>query len=570
LHAFIPHRHVDHMHADAVIALAAAANGRELTREVFGDELAWVDWQRPGFDLGLKVGRIAREATHLKGLVLGGHGLITWGETSRDCYVTTLAVIRRAGEWLNRRSRAAPLGSATGAPLDQLERRRMLDALAPHLRGMLSPLGLKVMHYSDSPDVLEFVSSANCATLAARGTTCPDHFLRTRVHPMFVPFAPGRESVGDLLQRLPALVAQYRTDYAAYYERCKHHDSPAMRDPHPVVVLVPGLGLLAFQKDKGTARVAAEFYESTMRIVRWAEGVDRYVPISEQEAFNIEYWSLEEAKLRRAPAPRSLSGRIALVTGGAGGIGSAVAARLLAEGAAVTLLDLDVAALNEARGALVAIRGADLVRAVECDVTNEDAVTAAVAQAVREYGGLDILVANAGIAAASPIEETSLSLWQRTLDVLTTGYFLVSREAFRVMKHQQLGGSIVFVGSKNALVASAGASAYGTAKAAAIHLARSLAAEGAQLGVRANVVNPDAVIRGSRIWSGAWRAERAAANKIAPSDVEEFYRQRSLLKRSVFPEDVAEAVYFFASDRSAKSTGNILNVDGGMLAAFPR
>ena len=342
-----------------------------------------------------------------------------------------------------------------------------------------------------------------------------------------------------------------------------------MRDPHPVIVLVPGLGLLAFQKDKATARVAAEFFESTIRIVRWAEAVDRYVPISEQEAFNIEYWSLEEAKLQRLPRPRSLEGRIAVVTGGAGGIGSATAARLLAEGAAVALLDIDAASLDQASAALIADHGADRVRAIACDVTDEAAVVAAVAGAVREYGGLDILVANAGIASASPIDETALSTWQRNLDVLATGYFLVSREAFRVMK-QQLGGSIVFVGSKNALVASAGASAYGAAKAAAVHLARSLAAEGAAHGIRANVVNPDAVIRGSRIWSGSWRAERAASNRIEPGEVEEFYRQRSLLKRSVYAEDVAEAVYFFASDRSAKSTGNILNVDGGMAAAFPR
>ncbi|MGH9385468.1 MAG: bifunctional rhamnulose-1-phosphate aldolase/short-chain dehydrogenase [Vicinamibacterales bacterium] len=570
LHALVPHRHVDHLHADAVIALAASANGQQLTREVFGDELAWVDWQRPGFDLGVKVGGIARERPDLKGLVLGGHGLMTWGSSARECYSTTLAVIRRATEWLNTHSRARALGVPVVAGLEQADRHRLLDALAPALRGRLSPLGFKVMHYADSPDVLEFVSAAGCASLAARGTTCPDHFLRTRVRPMFVPFAPERETVIELLERLPTVVAQYRADYTAYYERCKREGSPAMRDPHPVIVLVPGLGLLAFQKDKGTARIAAEFYESTMRIVRWAEGVDRYAPINEQDAFDIEYWSLEEAKLRRAPAGRSLDGRVALITGGAGGIGSAVAARLLTEGAAVVLIDLDAGPLDETRAALVALHGSDRIRTVECDVTNEAAVMRAISHTVREYGGLDILVANAGIASAAPIDETPLPMWQHTLDVLTTGYFLVAREAFRVMKQQQLGGSMVFVGSKNALVASAGASAYGAAKAAAIHLARSLAAEGAAFGIRANVVNPDAVIRGSRIWSGAWRAERAAANQIDPDEVEEFYRQRSLLKRSVFPEDVAEAVYFFASDRSAKSTGNILNVDGGMLAAFPR
>ena len=570
LHAFITHRHIDHMHADALIAFAAAANGERLTRDAFGDELAWVDWQRPGFDLGLTVGRIAREQPQLKGLVLGGHGLITWADTSRECYQTTLAVIRRAAAWLDARGRTEPLGPALAAPLAQPERHRLLGAIAPALRALLSPLGPKVLHYNDSADVLEFVASAGCEAMAARGTTCPDHFLRTRVRPMYVPFAPGRESQAQLMARLPSLVADYCSDYTAYYERCRHDDSPAMRDPHPVIVLVPGLGLLAFQHDKSTARVAAEFYESTMRIVRWAEAVDRYVPISEQEAFNIEYWSLEEAKLRRQPPPRSLAGRVAVVTGGAGGIGSAIAARLLDEGAAVVLLDIDAVALDEARGLLSARHGTDRVRTSVCDVTQEAAVVAAVASAVGDYGGIDILVANAGIASASPIDETTLATWQRNIDVLATGYFLVSREAFRVMKQQRLGGSIVFVGSKNALVASAGAAAYGAAKAAAVHLARSLAAEGAADGIRANVVNPDAVIRGSRIWNGSWRAERAASNRIEPGEVEEFYRQRSLLKRSVYAEDVAEAVYFFASDRSAKSTGNILNVDGGMIAAFPR
>ena len=570
LHAFIPHRHIDHMHAEAVIAFAASANGERLTREALGDDVAWVPWQRPGFELGLIVGRIARERPQLKGLVLGGHGLISWGATSRECYHVTLDIIRRAACWLDAHGRSAPLGAARAASIDRSERERLLITIAPTLRALLSPLGPKVMHHVDSPEVLEFVASEHGESLAARGTTCPDHFLRTRVRPLFVPFAPGRETAADLTARLPALVAQYCSEYAGYYERCRHADSPAMRDPHPVLVLVPGLGLFAFQKDKATARVAAEFFESTIRIVRWAEGVDRYVPIGEQEAFNIEYWSLEEAKLRRLPRPKSLDGRIALVTGGAGAIGSATAARLLGQGAAVVLLDIDAAALDTARAALAGAHGADRVRAFACDVTQEAAVIAAVGYAVREYGGFDIMVANAGIASASPVDETSLSTWQRNLDVLATGYFLISREAFRVMKQQQLGGSIVFVGSKNALVASAGASAYGAAKAAAVHLARSLAMEGAAHGIRANVVNPDAVIRGSRIWSGSWRAERAASNRIEPGEVEEFYRQRSLLKRSVYAEDVAEAVYFFASERSAKSTGNILNVDGGMAAAFPR
>jgi rhamnulose-1-phosphate aldolase/alcohol dehydrogenase len=385
-----------------------------------------------------------------------------------------------------------------------------------------------------------------------------------------VPFDPQRETAQDLLARLPALVAHYREEYTAYYERCRRPDSPAMRDPNPVLVLVPGLGLLSFQKDKQTARVAAEYYVNTINVMRWAEGVSEYVPMPTQDAFDIEYWTLEDAKLQRLPPPRSLEGRIALVTGGAGGIGGAVARRLLREGASVVITDVDAEALATATRELQQAHGPDAVRGLHCDVTREDSVRASFQETLRDYGGLDILVSNAGLASAAPLDETGLDTWQRNLDVLATGYFLVSREAFRVMKRQGRGGSIVFVGSKNALVASPGASAYCAAKAAALHLARCLAVEGAEHGIRANVVNPDAVIRGSRIWSGSWRQERAKSNQIAEEEVEEFYRRRSLLKRSVLPEDVAEAVLFFASDASSKSTGNVLNVDAGQAAAFTR
>ena len=569
-HCFIPHRHIDHMHADAIIAIAAARNGESLTREIFGGEIGWVPWQRPGFDLGLKVGALANAHPQLAGLVLGSHGLVTWGDTSRECYRTTLRVIRQAAAWLTRRSRPEPFGPAVAGPLDEAQRAQLLTAVAPELRGLLGPLAGKLMHHVDSDAVLEFANSQRCEELVRKGTTCPDHFLRTRVRPLFVPFVPGVESPSDLLARLPALVERYREEYQAYYDSCQHPGSPAMRDPYPVLVLVPGLGLLAFQKDKQTARVAAEYYVNTINVMRWAEGVDEYAPISAQDAFDIEYWLLEEAKLRRLPKPKSLEGRVALITGGAGGIGGAVARRLLEEGACAVLLDVDAEALEAATADLVRVHGKDRVRGVRCDVTDEASVRGSLEQAIREYGGLDVLVSNAGIASAAPFDETSLATWQKNIDILATGYFLVSREAFRVMKRQGRGGAIVFVGSKNALVASPGASAYCSAKAAALHLARCLAAEGAEHAIRVNVVNPDAVIRGSRIWSGAWRAERASSNRIDEQEVEDFYRNRSLLKRSVFPEDVADAVFFFVSDASAKSTGNILNVDAGNLAAFPR
>jgi len=569
VHCFVAHRHVDHMHADAIIALAAARDGERLTREIFGEAVGWVPWQRPGFDLGLKIGA-ASERPGAVGLVLGSHGLVTWAGTSRECYRTTLRIIQQAADWLTAHGRAEPFGPRVAPPLPEARRHALVAELAPALRGRLSALAPKVMHYVDSPAVLDFVGSARASELAAKGTTCPDHFLRTKIRPLFVPFAPGRETVADLVPRLDELVARYRDEYAAYYERGKRPDSPAMRDPHPVLVLVPGVGLLAFQKDKATARVAAEYMVNTINVMRWAEGVDAYQPISEQEAFDIEYWPLEEAKLQRLPKPKELEGRVALVTGGAGGIGGAVARRLLADGAHVVLTDIDPAALAGAVEELQRAHGADRVRGIQGDVTSEAAVRAWLAHAAREYGGLDILVSNAGIASAAPVDETSLATWQRNIDILATGYFLVAREGYSLMKRQGRGGSIVFVGSKNALVASAGAAAYCTAKAAELHLARCLALEGAEHGIRVNVVNPDAVIRGSRIWSGSWRAERAASNRIDEDQVEEFYRQRSLLKRNVLPEDVAEAVAFFASDRSSKSTGNIVNVDAGNVTAFPR
>jgi rhamnulose-1-phosphate aldolase/alcohol dehydrogenase len=569
-HCFVPRKHVDHMHADAVIAIAASRDAERLTREVWGGELGFVPWQRPGFDLGQRVAKLAIDQPALEGVVLGGHGLFTWSDDARECYKTTLRMINRASDYLDEHSRPQPFGPERVAPVSDERRAELLAELAPELRGLVSRDLPKVLHVIDTPDVLEFVGSERAAELAARGTTCPDHFLRTKVWPLFVPFDPAREAPADLLPRLEPLVEGYRRRYVEYYERCKHADSPAMRDPYPVILLVPGVGLLSFQKDKATARVAAEYYVNAINVMRGAEGVSVYAPIPEQEAFDIEYWALEEAKLRRLPRPKSLEGRVALVTGGAGGIGGATARRLLSEGACVVVTDIDAAALDQAGEALAREHGKDRVRGVVADVTSEASVKAALCFAVREYGGVDVLVSNAGIASSAPLEETSLDTWNRNMGILATGYFLVSREAFALMRRQGLGGSIVFVGSKNALVASSGASAYCSAKAAALHLARCLALEGADLGIRANVVNPDAVIRGSRIWGGAWRRERAQSNRIDESEIEDFYRNRSMLKRSVLPEDVAEAVYFFASELSAKSTGNILNVDAGHLAAFTR
>lgn len=578
LHAFIPRAHVDHMHPDAVIAIAASHDGERLTHEIFEDTLVWVPWQRPGFDLGLKLEAITRAHPNVRGLVLQNHGLFTWGESSRESYENTVVVIARVNDWLAARGKSKPAFAGTALqPLEREARLRVVERLAPALRGRISGAtagvtgGLRKQgHFDDRPEVLEFVCSHQLAPLAALGTSCPDHFLRTKIHPLVLDFDPARNNVDEVVADLDASLDRYRNDYRAYYERCRHPNSPPMRDPNAIIYLIPGVGMLSFQRDKPTARIASEFYINAINVMREAQRIDRYVALPEQEAFDIEYWLLEEAKLQRMPEPKSLAGRIAFITGAAGGIGRATAERLLQEGACVVLADIDGAALEATEVALKQRFGRDMVVSTVTDVTNEASVQAAMAAALSNFGGLDLVVSNAGIASSAPIEQTSLELWERTMDILATGYFLVSRAAFGLLREQGIGGSIVFVASKNGLVPSAGASAYCTAKAAEIHLARCLALEGAEHSIRVNVVNPDAVIRGSKIWSGKWREERAASNKIATTDIEDFYRNRSLLKLSVLPEDIAEGIYFFASDLSAKSTGNILNVDAGNAGAFAR
>ncbi|MGY3549181.1 MULTISPECIES: bifunctional rhamnulose-1-phosphate aldolase/short-chain dehydrogenase [unclassified Bradyrhizobium] len=570
LHAFVPHRHVDHVHADAVIAIAASEDAERLTREVFGGKLGFLPWQRPGFDLGLKLGAMAARHPDYVGVVLGGHGLFTWAETSKSCYEMTLRVIQQAADWLAAHERKPAFGGAKVEAASPEKRRAVAARLMPLIRGKISADERKIGHFTDAPEVLEFVNSSALAKLAPLGTSCPDHFLRTKIRPLLLPYDPARDNLDQVIAGLDDVLAAYRRDYAAYYERCKHPDSPAMRDPNAVVYLVPGIGMFTFAKDKATARVAAEFYVNAINVMRGASGVSAYVGLAEQEAFNIEYWLLEEAKLQRMPKPKSLAGRIAYVTGGAGGIGGATAQRLLGEGACLVIADIDEQALSERVAAITKRHGRDAAIGVKLDVTDEAAVIASFEETARAFGGVDIVVSNAGIASASPVEDTSLGLWQKNMDILATGYFLVSREAFRLMQRQDIGGAIIFVASKNGLAASAGASAYCAAKASEIHLARCLALEGAVHGIRVNTVNPDAVLRGSKIWEGEWRQQRAASNKVAEDQLEEVYRQRSMLKLSVFPEDIAEGIYFFASDLSAKSTGNILNVDAGNAQAFTR
>ncbi|MEM9047992.1 MAG: bifunctional rhamnulose-1-phosphate aldolase/short-chain dehydrogenase [Pseudomonadota bacterium] len=566
LHAFVPYTHVDHVHPDAVIALAASKDSARLTQEVFEGRLGYLPWQRPGFDLGLKIGRLAEDNPGLDGVVLGGHGLFTWHSEAKACYRLTMAIIRQASEWLQKNRTRPAFGVVRRPALVKPARDALAARLMPSIRGRIGGDSAKVGHFSDAPEVLDFVGSDALDRLAPLGTSCPDHFLRTKIRPLVLPDLDPEAAVPDI----DTLLASYRADYAAYYARCKRERSPAMRDPNAVVYLAPGVGMMTFAANKTTARIAAEFYTNAINVMRGAEGVGTYVGLDEQEAFDIEYWLLEEAKLQRLPKPKSLAGRVALVTGAAGGIGQAICRRLLADGACVLATDINAEALGESVAAFRAQFGADNTVGFVADVTDETAVAAAFAKAAQDFGGLDIVVSNAGIASAAAIEETSLALWNRNQAILGTGYFLVTREAFRLLKAQGTGGAIVFIASKNGLAASAGASAYGTAKAAEIHLARCAALEGAPHGIRVNTVNPDAVLRGSRIWQGDWRAQRAASYGVETDALEEVYRNRALLKLSVYPEDVAEAVRFLAGPDSAKSTGNIVNVDAGNALAFPR
>lgn len=577
LHGLIDRAHVDHMHPDALIAIAASADSKKLTEEIFGGEIGWLPWIRPGYELGLKLRELTLRNPKLKGAVLEAHGLFTWADTSKACYENTLDIINRASAWLTEKSRGKrPFGAVTTAALTIDRRREIAASIMPTIRGEISRAAgglapqLKVGHFDDSETVLDFVGGEKLDALAALGTSCPDHFLRTKIWPLVLPFDPAKDSVADLAARVKPAIEEYRKRYAGYYDRCKRPGSPKIRDANPVVYLVPGVGMITFAADKATARIAGEFYINAINVMRGAASVSTYRGLPEQEAFDIEYWDLEEAKLQRMPKPKALAGRVALITGGAGGIGLATARRLMDEGACVVLCDIDREALTTAETDLRKKYGADVVASSLMDVTREDAVATSFLDSAWKFGGVDICISNAGIASASPVEDTTLAVWQKNMDILSTGYFLIARQAFRLLKSQGIGGSIVFIGSKNALAASPGAAAYCTAKAAELHLARCLALEGAPLGIRVNVVNPDAVLRGSRIWQGEWATQRAAQNKTSVDNLESVYRERSLLKRSVYPEDVAEAVAFFASERSAKSTGNIVNVDAGNAGAFTR
>ncbi len=568
LHAFVPADHVHHTHPDAINVLACARDGAELIAECFGERAAWVEYIRPGFALARQVGKAVRADPGLRLVVLAKHGLITWGDSAQEAYERTIWACNRAAELANRRTHGLPRfggPSALARGLDADGRATVLRELLPALRGAISGERSKILIADLSPAVLELVDSIEAPEVTSVGAACPDHLVHTKRMPLWVPYDPATDSLQTLSERVVAGAAAYREEYAAYVERHREPDTvPA--DPDPRVVLIENVGLVAAGTSVRTAGLSRDLYRRAIEVMAGASAITDFVSLDETESFAIEYWPLELYKLSLAPAPGELQGKVALVTGAAGGIGRAIVEVLSGAGACIVAFDID------GGGAVDAVRSLeDRGVAVAGDVTCEEDVRDAFGAAVDAFGGVDIVVSNAGIASSSPIEETTLAEWNRNQSILGTGYFLVAREAFRVLRAQGAGGSVVFVASKNALVAGQNAAAYSSAKAAELHLARCLAEEGGSRGIRVNTVNPDAVLHGSRIWDSSWREERAAAYGIAPEELEEHYRNRTVLGVHILPEDIAQAVLHFSSPvRSGKSTGNLLNVDGGVTAAYPR
>jgi rhamnulose-1-phosphate aldolase/alcohol dehydrogenase len=568
MHGLVDAPHLDHLHPDSGIALAGAADGEALVKQCFGDRVAWVPWRRPGFQLGLDIAAIQREHPEAIGVVLGGHGITAWGESSQACEANSLEIIHTAQRFLDERGRPEPFGPVLPdlVPLPEAGRRARAAALFPVLRGLASSDAPQVGHWTDAPVVLDFLSRSRHQALAALGTSCPDHFLRTKVRPMVLDLPPTAP-LEEVVERLEELHAAYRDDYQAYYRRHATPDSPPMRGADPAIVLVPGVGMFSFGRDKQTARVAGEFYVNAINVMAGAEAVSTYTPIPEAEKFRIEYWALEEAKLRRMPAPRPLATRVALVTGAGSGIGRAIAGRLAAEGACVVVADLDADAAAEVAGEL---GSADVAVAVTADVTDEAAVVEAFAAASLAFGGVDLVVNNAGLSISKPLLETTARDWDLQHDVMARGSFLVSREAVRVMTAQALGGDIVYVVSKNAVFAGPNNLAYGATKADQAHQVRLLAAELGAHGIRVNGVNPDGVVRGSGIFAKGWGAQRAAVYGVPEERLGEYYAQRTLLKREVLPTHVADAVFALVAGDLSLTTGLHVPVDAGVAAGFLR
>ena len=570
LHAFLPFDHIDHLHPDAIIAIAAAKDGEKIMKSLWGDKMAWIPWQRPGFDLALKLEKAYEENPGIEGIILGGHGLFTWGDTAKECYENSLDKINTAIEYLEKNygARRPVFGGQVVTSPDEEIIQSQAAALAPTLRGLCSSENRMVGHFTASEAVLEFINSKDLDKLAPLGTSCPDHFLRTKIKPLVLDLDPT-ENISDLSaikERLIPLFEQYRKDYADYYKSCKRPNSPAMRDPNPVIILWPGIGLFSFAKNKQTARVASEFYINAINVMKGAEAVSTYTSLPLQEAFDIEYWLLEEAKLQRMPKEQPLSRKVALITGSGGGIGRGIAEKFISEGACVVFTDLDENRVKEASASF----STDQAIGIQLDVTDESHIEASIKAASLAFGGVDIIVNCAGLAISKPLGETSQSDWDLLQDVIVKGQFMVSKAGVRVMREQALGGDIVNIASKNALVSGPNNTGYGTAKAAQTHMSRLLAAELGPDKIRVNVVNPDAVIEGSKIWEGKWAEGRAKAYGITVEELPAHYAKRTLLNEIISTEDIANAAFAYVSGLLSKSTGNILNVDGGLAPAFVR
>ena len=574
LHGFLPFKHIDHLHPDAAIAIAAAKDGKKITLELFNGTIGWVEWQRPGFDLGLKLKKCLDENPGIRGIMLGSHGLFTWGDTAYESYINTLEVIERCAAYLedNYGKKAPVFGGQKIKSLEPDQRLKKATELAPVLRGFCSSKTKMIGHFTDDARVLDFINSNDLDRLAPMGTSCPDHFLRTKISPLVLELKPADDlsDVKSLKEKLAPAFEAYRKLYADYYNSCKHANSPAIRDANPVVILYPGVGMFTFAKDKQTARVAAEFYINAINVMRGAEAISSYTSLPRQEAFNIEYWLLEEAKLQRMPKPKLLSGRIALVTGSAGGIGKAIAQKFAEEGACVIVNDNDAQRLESAKAEFQKLYGKDVYTTAQLDVTKQEEINNAYTAAILAFGGVDIIVNCAGLSISKPIDEHTDKDWDILYDVLVKGQFFVTQAAVAIMQKQGIGGDVLNIVSKNALVSGPNNAGYGSAKAAQLHLSRLNAAELGKDKIRVNVVNPDAVISDSKIWAGAWAEGRAKAYGVKVEELPAYYAKRTLLNEVILPEDIANACFAFVGGLLGKSTGNVLNVDGGVAMAFVR
>ena len=569
LHGLLPFKHIDHLHPDALIAIAAAEDSEKITKEIWGDNMGWVPWQRPGFDLGLQLETCLNENPGIRGIVLGSHGVFTWGDTSYESYINSLEVIEEASQYIEDKiaERGAVFGGQKMNSLEKTKRVSQASILAPILRGLCSSEQNMIGHFTDDTKVLEFINSNDLNRLAPMGTSCPDHFLRTKIKPLILALNPEDDlmDTSAVLEKITPSFEQYRKDYQEYYDSCKRSDSPAVRDANPVVILYPGVGMFTFAKNKQTARVASEFYINAVNVMRGADSISKYTSLPRQEAFDIEYWLLEEAKLQRQPKEKPLSRKVALITGSGGGIGRAIADKLISEGATVVFTDISVDYLKEA----TAQYSPDQAIACQCDVTCAESIEAAVQKASLQFGGLDIVVHSAGLAISKPVEDTTETDWDLLQDVLVKGQFLLSRAVAKIMRKQNLEGNIINIVSKNGLVSGPNNAGYGTAKAAQMHMSRLLATELAPYQIRVNTVNPDGVIIGSKIWEGDWAEGRAKAHGITVAELPEFYAKRNILNKIIRPEDIANGVFAFLAVLD-KSTGNIINIDGGVPNAFVR